>query len=212
LKKSRANIPEILDRFVVFEGLDGSGTTTQADKLASFLVDHGYPVFRTSEPTDGAVGGFLRSVLRGKLSLDPLTVAYLFAADRAEHVHDANGGIRSRAAAGDWVISDRYLYSSLAYQSVDVDYNTVWDLNSHFPHPRHVIFLDVPVSECSKRLAGRPSREIYEYEAFQERALEHYERAFRALPPGVELHRMDGTGDIGSLSRRISTILENAPI
>ena len=108
----------VLKNFIVFEGIDGAGTTTQQRLLKERLQSQ-FPhigCHSTAEPTSGPTGTFLRSVLRGEVQVSPRTAAYLFAADRQEHLA-ATGGIEELCRNNTIVISDRYLFSSLAYQS-----------------------------------------------------------------------------------------------
>ena len=87
-----------LKNFIVLEGLDGCGTTTQTALLAARLEEKGIQAVRTNEPTDGSIGRFIRSVLQKKESVDPFTLALLFSADRSEHVNGKNGIIEQTEA------------------------------------------------------------------------------------------------------------------
>ncbi|MBR6913089.1 MAG: dTMP kinase, partial [Treponema sp.] len=109
----------ILKNFVVFEGIDGAGTSTQIGILQNSSFAEKF--FFTAEPTNGETGKFLRKMLKGDVKLDPRTSAYLFAADRAEHLWGTSGtncGIEKQCEDGKIAVSDRYFFSSLAYQSV----------------------------------------------------------------------------------------------
>ncbi len=104
-----------MGRFIVLEGLDGAGTTTQAALLAEWLGARG-EVVQTREPTAGPIGRLIRSSLRAEPDSPAETsLPWLFAADRAEHLTRV---IEPALARGAWVISDRYYHSSLAYQSL----------------------------------------------------------------------------------------------
>src|ERR1700738_411689 len=104
-----------IPRFVVFEGLDGAGTTTQSFLLAKALRRRGIPTEVTQEPTSGHFGAALRQIVEGRLTVDPLTLAKGFAADRSDHLHNESNGIEKALASGSFVICDRYLLSSLDY-------------------------------------------------------------------------------------------------
>ena len=106
----------ILKNFVVFEGLDGTGTTSQLRLLQEAFAALGRQdaVQFTCEPTDGAIGKLIREALSGALEFDAQTIAYLFGADRCEHIYGKEG-IVAQLHAGKAVFSDRYLFSSLAY-------------------------------------------------------------------------------------------------
>lgn len=142
-----------MGRFVVLEGLDGAGTTTQAERLVDRLRAEGRGVVGTREPTDGPVGLIIRATLRGEAGAPPPTaLPWLFAADRAVHVQTT---VAEALARGAWVVSDRYLPSSLAYQSVDHPLDHVDALNRTFRVPDLVVYLDVPVSTCVERVSAR---------------------------------------------------------
>ena len=109
----------ILKNFIVFEGIDGAGTSTQIEILKKRADADRF--FFTTEPTDSETGKFLRKMLKGDVELDPCTSAFLFAADRNEHLYGNGGtncGVVAQAQSGKIVVSDRYLFSSLTYQSV----------------------------------------------------------------------------------------------
>jgi len=108
----------------------------------------------------------------------PLTVALLFAADRHQHVHGP-GGVVERAGQGDLVVSDRYFFSSLAYQSIGCGFDRVLELNAGFPLPELLVFLDTPVVVSQARLDRRGSRELYDGAEFQARVRDGYLRAIR---------------------------------
>jgi dTMP kinase len=195
---------ETLQGFIVLEGLDGSGTTTQTDLLCTKLASDGFAVAKTSEPTEGPFGRALRDVLADRTPALPGTVAYLFAADRNEHVNDPVAGIRANVAAGRLVVSDRYLFSSLAYQTVDVGWDLVEALNGPFPLPEIVIFLDLAVDKAIDRLSTRTNREIYEYSGFQERVRANYRRAFELYAEAdMRILRVDGSLEEGAIHEQI---------
>ncbi|MCZ6765641.1 MAG: dTMP kinase [bacterium] len=157
-------------RFIVLEGLDGSGTTTQTRHLAKWLEDQNLTVKKTFEPTDGPVGKLIRNVLSRKpVSSDSNTPAsfsedalcLLFAADRIEHSHQ----IREWQAGGRDVVCDRYVHSSIAYQSLgpSISAERVVETNRGVAVPDLTIFLDIPVEACLERLQGRnESPSVYE--------------------------------------------------
>jgi dTMP kinase len=164
----------ILKNFVVLEGLDGSGTTTQLRLLGDRLDRDGRPHEVTWEPTEGPVGRLIRDVLRGGVKAQPWSVALLFAADRSEHLWNPETGIGARTARGELVISDRYLFSSLAYQSISCGFDRVLSLNREYPLPQLLIFLDTPVAVCQQRIRARDVKEIYDDSPFQAKVRESY--------------------------------------
>ncbi|MCR5612992.1 dTMP kinase [Treponema sp.] len=149
----------ILENFVVFEGIDGAGTSTQLNILKnrpeSSKIQFG------AEPTENETGKFLRSILGGKIELDPRTTAFLFAADRAEHVWGKNG-ILETIKSGKAVIIDRYIFSSLAYQGVSCGKELPKRLNQDFPLPELLFFFDIAPETSLSRIGGRGFTEIYE--------------------------------------------------
>jgi dTMP kinase len=171
---------EIIPNFAVFEGGDGSGTTTQLALLAErFKSARGLPLLWTTfEPTDGPIGRIIRSALREKGLFRPETVARLFAADRNEHL-SAVDGILERCRRGELVVSDRYIPSSLVYQGLDCGEALPRLLNNAFPVPETLLFFDLPPETALERITKRPERDIYEYLDFQIRVRE----AYRALIP-----------------------------
>ena len=149
-------------KFIVFEGLDGSGKSTHLKRLEARLRGQGRQVFRTAEPTDGEVGRRIRAALSGEKPCSTAELAALFLADRIAH----NEEIREKLNAGVDVICDRYFYSSLAYQGPLTDPDWVADMNRRCPaieKPDLCVFLDVDYRRCKQRLdAGRDKLEIYE--------------------------------------------------
>lgn len=167
-------------RFIVFEGLDGAGTTTQAARLAAFLRDHGRSCVETCEPTDLLLGRTLRTALRGQWGetgegeLNPGSVALLFAADRLDHL---TRRVNPALEAGDIVISDRYVYSSMAYQGSLLEPTWVSTINGLARNPHLTLYVRVSVETAMSRLSARgDAREIYEKEAMLRSVYEGYER------------------------------------
>ncbi len=203
----------ILQRFVVLEGLDGAGTTTQLRMLDERLSREGAPHWATWEPTDGAVGKMLRAILARQVRAHPRTIALLYAADRSEHVFEPQAGIESRTRRGELVISDRYLFSSLAYQGTESGWEWVRGLNSAFPLPQCVIFVDTPVEVCQERLAARRNEELYDGVAFQTRVRESYLRAMESFSgSGMRVCLVNGDRAAGLIHGDIWKILSSVPI
>lgn len=128
--------------FIVLDGVDGSGTTTHSQLLSSFLEYNGFKVHLTHEPSKSEIGRLLRNFLKNK-EIPPTTDALLFAADRDLHYHNE---IKKKLAEGYIVISDRYIESSIIYQSVQSDNISVeWikELNKYVGLPQLTIILDI---------------------------------------------------------------------
>ena len=194
---------EILDRFVVLEGLDGAGTTTQLGLLQTALQRRGERCHATREPTGGPIGRLIRAVLRGELQVTPGTLALLFAADRSEHLF-APDGMVSALQAGSYVACDRYLFSSLVYQSLECGADYVTALNARFPLPRHLIFIDTPPQQCQQRIAARQRRELFEELSLQQRLRRRYLAVLRQFADyGVTVRKVDGSGSPGAVFARV---------
>lgn len=149
----------ILENFVVFEGIDGAGTSTQINLLKQHPQCSNFDF--SAEPTDAPTGKFLREILGAKINLDPKTVAYLFAADRSEHLYSKKGIINS-LNSGKAVVIDRYVFSSLAYQAVSCGKELPKKLNEDFPLPELLFFFDINPDLSLKRITNRGFTEIYE--------------------------------------------------
>ena len=153
-------------KFIVIEGLDGSGKTTQLRLLAEKLRAMGRTVAETAEPTASATGGLIRDALSGFTPRTGTEIAALFMADRVAHNVNPVNGIEKMLSEGRDVISDRYYYSSLAYQGSVSDPEWVFHINVDCPQirkPDLCVFLDLDDSDCCERMEqGRSFREIYE--------------------------------------------------
>lgn len=204
----------VIQNFVVFEGGDGSGTTTQLMSLSDrFAAVKTAPrLYTTFEPTDGPIGRLIRSALKGTIPLQSETLARLFAADRNEHLY-APGGIWERCSQGELVVSDRYVLSSLVYQGIDCGEALPQVLNARFPVPAVLFFFDVDPAIALKRVENRPVKEIYEYLDFQIQVRERY----KALLPwyeqqGVQVEIIDAGREAEEVGERLWRILEKMPI
>ena len=203
----------VKDGFIVFEGLDGAGTTTQCARLSQRLSRSGIAHRTTHEPTGNTIGLLIKSLLKGKGSVHPGTMAYLFAADRHEHVYGEEQGIMANLQKGTIVLSDRYLFSSLAYQSVESPFHFILSLNDRFPLPGHVFFLETPVEECMDRISGRDEKELYEYAEFQKKVRANYDKSFSwCAQSSCRIHMINGLKKEEEISAEIWTILESTPI
>jgi len=175
-------------RFIVLEGLDGAGTTTQARRLAAALRAAGRAVHVTAEPSGGPAGQLARLVLTKRLvgahgqagGFDPAALALLFAADRLDHL---SVEVLPKLAAGDDVISDRYTLSSLAYQSLTTgDLAWVEALNARARAPDVTLFLRVsPDVALARRQADNGGGELFEVPAFQREVARAYDRCVERL-------------------------------
>lgn len=141
--------------FIAFEGLDGSGSSTHAKLLAEHLKTAGKKVLLTKEPThDTPIGQLIRKVLQHQWQVSPQALQLLFTADRAAHLSEV---IEPALSAGKVVITDRYLFSTLAYGSLDCDLKWLKQLNHPFRLPDITFLLKVPPEECIRRIGQRKS-------------------------------------------------------
>ena len=167
-------------KFIVLEGIDGSGKSSHANLLTERLAKEGYPVVHTFEPTDGAIGTLLRRYLKGEIEASERTIAALFLADRLDHIQKV-GGLLDLLASGQNVVCDRYLYSSIAYNcaSEGIDWVAGINASAHdLLRPDLVVYLDLPLSVMEQRLQHRNFKEIYETVAHQRKVIERYQEAF----------------------------------
>jgi dTMP kinase len=190
-------------RFVVLEGLDGAGTTTQAKLLGERLRAAGRRVHVTAEPSAGPVGALIRQVLTHRLELEPAALALLFAADRRDH---CAAEIAPELARGTDVVSDRFTLSSLAYQGVTLgDPEWVGAINSRAAEPDVTIFLRArPTVTLARRRAASSGRELYEVGALQRRVARSYDSAVARLrAAGQRVEVLDGEAPIEKVAEAI---------
>lgn len=185
-------------RFVVLEGLDGAGTTTQSRLLVDALRADGRRAHVTAEPSGGPIGALVRQVLTRRVAggaggdFDAHALALLFAADRLDHVAVE---VAPKLAEGIDVVSDRFTLSSLAYQGLTTgDMEWVASVNARAARPDVTIFLAVkPAVALARRRAASLDREIYEVSEFQRRVARSYARAIEVLrAAGERVVELDG--------------------
>ena len=199
----------ILKNFVVFEGIDGAGTSTQIKRLVERgnSSEHGQFV-ATAEPTTGETGRFLRRMLGGEFSVDEKTNAYLFAADRCEHIF-GKGGVQELCQAGKIVVSDRYFFSSMAYQSVSCGEELPKLLNEPFPLPEYLFYFVINPEVSLGRVTSRgEKKEIYETIEKQKKIAAQYEKVIceyekTANENGMKIIRINAEKSIEEISNEI---------
>lgn len=200
----------VLKNFIVFEGIDGAGTSTQIKKLVERDNNR---FIATAEPTGNETGKFLRRMLVGEFSVDEKTNAYLFAADRCEHIF-GKGGVKELCDSGKTVVSDRYFFSSMAYQSVSCGEELPKLLNSPFPHPEYLFYFVInPEISLGRVNARGEHKEIYETIEKQKKIAAQYEKVISeyektAGETGIKIIRIDAENDIESISEEIWNILK----
>lgn len=164
----------LMPLLIALEGIDGAGTTTQSTRLGQWMTAQGLPVHVTREPSQGRVGQLLRDVLRGEAPADGKTSALLFAADRLDHIARE---IEPMLRLGRHVVTDRYVLSSLAYQSAECDSAWVETLNC-FAAPANITLLlrvTPEVAQTRRMRAGR-SHERFDAIELQRQIARNYDR------------------------------------
>lgn len=206
--------------FLVLEGVDGAGTTTQLERLTRRLTALGHDVHPTREPSTGPIGALLRQLLSGVLARgarlpaspsspsgapDWDTMALLFAADRLDHLASE---IEPVLARGGVVISDRYDASSIGYQSVTSSGDAraldwIRTLNGHARRPDRVLVLDVSPEEAEARRARRGlAAEMYDAAATQRQLCAFYKELPKHMP-GDAITVLDGEGSADEVEARV---------
>lgn len=197
-------------KLIVFEGLDGAGTTTQMKLLGNVYLENGKKVFITHEPTDNPIGKLVRSALRKEFTTTASALALLYASDRDDHLYNSEYGMEKYLVDGYTVISDRYFYSSIAYQGVELGFDYVCSINSRFPDADVIIYIDTPVEDSMQRIERRgEEKELFEKEEYLRKVRENYNKIFSSLPQSVNLIKIDGRKSIDEISEEILNALES---
>ena len=195
---------ELRDRgvLIAIEGLDGSGKTTHARILNENLRRYGYNSEYTKEPSIGKIGSFIQSmILYGNIMTEPTVEALLFAADRVDHIKSF---VEPSLRQGRIIISDRYVYSSLAYQGArGVDLKWLRNINEFAPKADISFYIDVPPEVALSRKRGTKS--VFERLDFQTRVRNIYLEFARAK----ELHLISGNNPLNRVQEELLSSVEN---
>ena len=152
--------------FIAFEGIDGSGKSTQVKLLSDSFKKAGHKVYSTFEPTDSPIGSVIRNIFKHRIEADHRVIAGLFVADRLDHLLNKTNGILKKLEDGYTVITDRYYFSSYAYHGTHMSLDWVIEANSlsvDLLRPDLNIYIDISPDISMKRLNnGRSSIELYE--------------------------------------------------
>ncbi len=172
-------------KFIVFEGIDGSGSSTQAELLYQHFQAQNIAAVLSPEPSNGMIGNMVREALRKRIKFteDPVQfnrqMAYLFAGDRHDHLYNEIDGVMKLLQAGTQVITTRYYFSSLAYNANSAEeYEFIYRLNQDFPNPDIVFYFDLPVEVALERVNRRSHQEIYETQSKLTQVRNNYEQVF----------------------------------
>lgn len=196
-------------RFVVLEGADGAGKSTQVERLAAWVRALGTEAVETREPGGTPTGRAIRAVLlEGDDALDPRAEALLMAADRAQSLAEV---VRPALARGAWVISDRHVPSSLVYQGVarDLGVEEVAAVNAWATdglRPDVVVLLDLPDDEAQTRRAGRGAEDRLEREGDGFHAT--VRAAYRSLAAAEGWAVVDASGAPETVAARVAALVE----
>lgn len=192
-------------RFIVFEGIDGSGKTTQLERLYERLTAAGYDIRTTREPSSGPCGILLRQALRGFINLDAATLALLFAADRTDHMQQ----IKKMLQDGKTVLCDRYVLSSIAYNSDALSAEWILSINDAARRdllPDLTIVFDLPVDEAMARIDSRGgAKEQFEEKEKLQRIRDHYLHWAEQLPEKIVI--IDGSDSPEAVSARLDELI-----
>lgn len=188
--------------FICIEGIDASGKTTHAHRLVENLQSKGFDALYTTEPTSGEIGNFIRTrVLRGQERVSSIIEALLFAVDRIEHVENT---IKPALQEGKLVISDRYVYSSLAYQgAAGLDLRWIEEINKFAIPPDLAVYIDIPAEVVFERL--RREKSIMENLETQHKVREIYLK----LVENRKLIHINGNKPSSEVEKDILTIVLN---
>lgn len=200
-------------KFIAFEGIDGSGKSTQiqllAEKLRAREVDH----YITMEPTDSPIGALIQQIMTGRVKTDNKVVAALFAADRLDHLLNDVNGIKKMVENGTTVLTDRYYFSSYAYQCVDMPMERViaWnEQSSEILKPDLNIFIDIDADTAMERIMkNRYQVELFEKKSRLERTREGYMEAFERLKDEENIFIIDGKQTVEAIAEQVWKAVEN---
>ncbi|ASU34708.1 dTMP kinase [Mucilaginibacter xinganensis] len=193
--------------FIAFEGIDGSGKSTQVKLLKEKLEAAGLKVYTTCEPTDSPMGKMIRDIFNHRIEADHRTIAALFVADRLDHLLNKTNGILKMLEEGYTVITDRYYLSSYAYQSPYMDLNWVIQANSlsaGLLRPDLNIYIDISPEVSIERInKGRSSIELYETLDNLKNVRTKYLEIFELLKEEEKILVVDGNKNPGEIATGI---------
>lgn len=200
-------------KFIAFEGIDGTGKSTQIKKLTERLSSFNIRCYETKEPTDSPIGSLIHQIMTGRISADNKVIASLFIADRVDHLLNSTDGICEKINSGITVITDRYYFSSYAYHGVDLNMDWVINGNSisaEILRPTITVFLDVPVKKALERIRSeRFHTELFEKEDRLIAVREKYFEAFDKLKDIENVAIIDADADINVVADRIWDAVSN---
>lgn len=195
--------------FLAFEGIDGSGKSTQSKMLEEKLVADGMKVYHTFEPTDSYIGTLIRKIFRHEIDADHRTIAGLYVADRINHLTNAENGIIKKIEEGYTVITDRYYFSSYAYQGTHMPQDWVITANSisaDVLRPDLNIFIDITPEVAIERLhSNRTQIQLYETLDNLKAVRDKYFEAFEKEKSREKIFIVDGNRPVDKIFADIVT-------
>lgn len=205
-----------MGKFIVIEGLDGTGKTTQIKNLAKYLEAKGEKVFVTCEPTSEESGKLLRRVLSGEIKYSPWATAALFLTDRINHITNPENGVKKYLNEGYTVITDRYYFSTFAYQGCETDLQWAMDMHYSCPEiirPDLVLFLTMSVDKCLERIrANRPESaiEIFENKESLTKISNQFNKVFEAVKHKESIVEIDASGTVEEVAQLMQRAVDKA--
>lgn len=209
--------------YIVIEGIDGSGKTTQVKKLCDYLKKSGIPVVCTGEPRKGVgvVGKLIQEILNAKAKVTPVAFQYLFSADRAIHHEEL---IIPSLESGKYVVSDRSFWSAIPYGIMDQmgekkgKYNyemgeiiltaqSILSMYHQFMIPDFTFYLDIPVDTAMQRISKKEEKEIYEKKDKLDKIIKGYKWLVKEFPK--EFTVIDGERSVEDVQRDIISHLSS---
>lgn len=199
--------------FLCFEGIDGSGKSTQAKLLANHFIQQNKEVFSTAQPTKHIIGKLIRAAFSKSITLQEPTIAALFAADRLEHILNKEDGILKQLSENKIVICDRYYFSSYAYHSVHVPMHWVIESNklaSQICKPSATIFIDVNAETAWQRIQqNRASTELYETLENLKKVYLNYMQSFKLLQQQENIILINGNQSVEAVHNDVVSAIQN---
>tara|TARA_Y100000310_G_C20699533_1_gene828431 strand:- start:6576 stop:7160 length:585 start_codon:yes stop_codon:yes gene_type:complete len=187
-----------MGKFIVFEGLDGAGLTTQSNLLASWLSNQGKYVILTSEPTKGMIGGLIRSRILGNWSSSMKSLRLLMAADL---IHHTDSEIEPYLNQDKTVICDRYILSALAYGLVESSRSWMDNILQGHRKPDAIFYLRMSPIEAIKRLGKKGfGLELFERESYFKKVSENFDMLSREMD---NVFVFNGEKSIGEVHKEI---------
>jgi dTMP kinase len=194
-------------KFIAFEGIDGSGKSTQIEYLTEKLKKENIYYYTTMEPTDSPIGSLIHQIMTGRVKTDNKVIAALFVADRLDHLLNDLNGLKAKIDEGITVISDRYYFSSYAYHSVDMPMEWVIQANDQCKQilkPTATVFIDVDPDTAIERIAkNRFHQELFEKKSRLVKVREKYFESFEKEKSEENIIIVDGNRSQEEIAKEI---------